>query len=41
LTTILLKKNPEFYSVWNYRQKILVNGLFKLYYVIFGVANGY
>ena len=29
LTTTLLKKNPEFYTVWNYRRRILLEGLFK------------
>lgn len=29
LTTTLLKKNPEFYTVWNYRRQILLKGLFK------------
>ncbi|KAF9049343.1 protein prenylyltransferase [Hymenopellis radicata] len=28
LTTRLLQVNPEFYTVWNYRRNILVNGLF-------------
>ncbi|KDR81448.1 hypothetical protein GALMADRAFT_134887 [Galerina marginata CBS 339.88] len=28
LTTRLLQVNPEFYTVWNYRRSILVNGLF-------------
>jgi len=29
LTTQLLKKNPEFFTVWNYRKRILSEGLFK------------
>ena len=29
LTTQLLKKNPEFFTVWNYRKTILSEGLFK------------
>ncbi|KAI0374748.1 rab-protein geranylgeranyltransferase [Pilatotrama ljubarskyi] len=28
LTTKLLQINPEFYTVWNYRRSILLNGLF-------------
>ena len=27
-TTQLLDLNPEFYTVWNYRRHILLNGLF-------------
>jgi len=27
-TTTLLLRNPEYYSVWNYRRNILLNGLF-------------
>ena len=27
-TTALLDLNPEFYSIWNYRRFILLNGLF-------------
>jgi Protein prenyltransferase alpha subunit repeat len=27
-TTALLKRNPEFYTVWNYRRQILLQGLF-------------
>ncbi|KAJ4488431.1 rab-protein geranylgeranyltransferase [Lentinula aciculospora] len=27
-TTQLLQVNPEFYTVWNYRRRILVNGIF-------------
>jgi geranylgeranyl transferase type-2 subunit alpha len=27
-TTELLDLNPEFYSIWNYRRFILLNGLF-------------
>ena len=34
LTTTLLKKNPEFYMIWNYRRQILLNGLFKEYVVL-------
>jgi len=34
LTTTLLKKNPEFYTIWNYRRRILLEGLFKEYYSI-------
>ncbi|KAF9001925.1 rab-protein geranylgeranyltransferase [Cyathus striatus] len=29
LTTELLRKNPEFYTVWNYRRIILLRGLFE------------
>ena len=28
LTTRLLQINPEFYTIWNYRRLILLNGLF-------------
>ncbi|KAF8905989.1 rab-protein geranylgeranyltransferase [Gymnopilus junonius] len=28
LTTLLLQINPEFYTIWNYRRLILLNGLF-------------
>ncbi|KAF4614599.1 hypothetical protein D9613_002906 [Agrocybe pediades] len=28
LTTRLLQVNPEFYTIWNYRRDIMVNGLF-------------
>lgn len=28
LTTRLLQANPEFYTIWNYRRNILVNGIF-------------
>jgi geranylgeranyl transferase type-2 subunit alpha len=27
-TTKLLLRNPEYYSIWNYRRNILMNGLF-------------
>jgi geranylgeranyl transferase type-2 subunit alpha len=27
-TTELLDLNPEFYTIWNYRRNILLNGLF-------------
>ncbi|KAF8428778.1 hypothetical protein EV426DRAFT_640040 [Tirmania nivea] len=27
LTSALLKRNPEFYTVWNYRREILLNGI--------------
>lgn len=32
LTTKLLHVNPEFYTVWNYRRNILLNGLFPTRY---------
>ena len=28
LTTQLLQVNPEFYTIWNYRRNIMLNGLF-------------
>jgi geranylgeranyl transferase type-2 subunit alpha len=28
-TTELLDQNPEFYTVWNYRREIFINGLFR------------
>lgn len=28
LTTKLLQINPEFYTIWNYRRNILLNGVF-------------
>jgi geranylgeranyl transferase type-2 subunit alpha len=31
LTTALLKRNPEFYTVWNYRRRILLEGILKEY----------
>ena len=34
LTTRLLRINPEFYTVWNYRRNILLNGLFLSRYVL-------
>lgn len=35
LTTKLLHVNPEFYTVWNYRRNILLNGLFpERYYLL-------
>jgi geranylgeranyl transferase type-2 subunit alpha len=34
LTTTLLKKNPEFYTVWNYRRQILLKSLFNEYVVV-------
>ncbi|KAF8435272.1 hypothetical protein BGX38DRAFT_1100370, partial [Terfezia claveryi] len=27
LTSTLLKRNPEFYTIWNYRREILLNGI--------------
>ena len=35
LTTTLLKKNPEFYTIWNYRRRILLDGLLKEYFPAF------
>lgn len=32
-TTKLLDLNPEFYTIWNYRRSILVDGLFPDSYV--------
>lgn len=28
ITTQLLQINPEFYTIWNYRRNILLNGIF-------------
>ena len=33
LTTRLLHVNPEFYTVWNYRRRILLNGIFPTRYL--------
>ena len=35
LTTRLLHVNPEFYTVWNYRRLILLNGIFPTRYACF------
>lgn len=37
LTTQILQLNPEFYTVWNYRRNILVNGIFLQKYAHVGL----
>lgn len=32
LTTRMLQLNPEFYTVWNYRREILLQGIFPTRY---------
>ena len=34
LTTRVLQVNPEFYTIWNYRRKILLDGIFPARYVL-------
>jgi hypothetical protein len=38
-TTRLLDLNPEFYTIWNYRRNILVNGLIPNSYVFFPMID--